>query len=190
MPFPPCLAIYFLLPPPNAEPRPWLMAFVICFCTSLATALVAACVAACCSWLPIDPIASWIPPTACCAPGCGRGRWLQAGGHGDQRDGVVGRSGWEETDRQKDRESRRESARGRQKGRKEGARWEREGMAVGRSGRGMRLREKERDEINNELAPSEIRRSRVVSCGREGVRRDPGCGFRGGGMTGREIKGE
>lgn len=56
------------------------MALVICFCTSLATALVAACVAACCSWFPIDPIASWIPPMAlaCCAPGCGRGRWLRA----------------------------------------------------------------------------------------------------------------
>ena len=35
--------------------------------------------------------------------------------------------------------------------------WIRRGKGV----EGMRLREKERDEINNELAPSEIRRSRV-----------------------------
>ena len=33
----------------------------------------------------------------------------------------------------------------------------------------MRLREKERDEINNELAPSEIRRSRVGGGSRDGV---------------------
>ena len=33
----------------------------------------------------------------------------------------------------------------------------------------MRWRERERDEINNELAPSEIRRSRVGGGSREGV---------------------
>ena len=120
---------------------------------------------------------------------------LAAGGRtrGSERRGCwVGRSvgrGWEETDGQKDRQSRRESARGRQNGRKEGTKEggnEGTGRDGGRSGRGMRLREKERDEINNELAPSEIRRSRVVwEGGREVGRRDSGCGFRGGGMMGR-----
>ena len=133
------------------------MAFDICFCTSLATALVAACVAACCSWLPIDPIASWIPPMACGgAPGCGRGRWLRAGGHGDQRGGIVGLGRGER--RQTDRQSRRESARRRQKGRTEGRKEGWIGSGGREGGRGMRLGEKGRDEINNELAPSEIRR--------------------------------
>ena len=131
------------------------MALVICFCTSLATALVAACVAACCSWLPIDPIASWIPPTACCAPGCGRGRWLRAGGHGDQRGGEDGSRA--RGDSRRETESRRECEK-ETDGKGEERVYQERG---GGSRRGMRLREKERDEINNELAPSEIRRSRV-----------------------------
>ena len=74
------------------------------------------------------------------------------------RDGIVGivGAGWEETERQT--ESQKESTRRIQKGRKEG-RWVGKGRMGGQQG--MRLREKERDEINNELAPSEIRSSRV-----------------------------
>jgi len=67
-------------------------------------------------------------------------------------------TGGEETDRQTESQRECEKETEGKEGRKEGRKEVWIGSGGREGGRGMRLREKGRDEINNELAPSEIRR--------------------------------